>query len=160
MNRIIPDIVKSWSNNEELVLRNPNATRPWQHVLEPLSGYLRLAQHLADTSELNGEAFNFGPSSDEEFSVLDLVKEMSKYWTNVGWAIEQHNNINHESNLLKLNCDKAIAKLKWKSTMTFHETVKMTSEWYKKFYNSKKDILSFSLKQIDEYQNLMIERKL
>lgn len=161
MNRIIPDIVKSWSNNEELLLRNPNSTRPWQHVLEPLSGYLKLAEHLSDSTGSNGEAFNFGPSSDEEFSVLDLVKEMSKYWTNVRWTVEKHNNkINYESTLLKLNCDKAIAKLKWKSTMTFPETVKMTSEWYKTFYNSQKDILSFSLKQIEEYQNLMIERKL
>ena len=161
INRIIPDIVKSWHSNKEVVLRNPNSTRPWQHVLEPLSGYLKLAEHLFYSNELNGEAFNFGPSSDEEFSVLDLVKEMSMHWSQVKWGVDKnHDNVHHESTLLKLNCDKAITKLKWKSTMKFSETVKMTSEWYKSFYSSPKNSVTRSLKQIDEYQKLLAERSI
>tara|TARA_A100001015_G_scaffold310052_1_gene410646 strand:+ start:2377 stop:3456 length:1080 start_codon:yes stop_codon:yes gene_type:complete len=160
-NRIVPDIVKSWSKNKKLTLRNPNATRPWQHVLEPLSGYLRLAKQLYESSDLNGEAFNFGPASDEEFSVLDLVKEMSNHWPNVSWTVnEPLKKTKYESQLLKLNCDKALAKLKWKSTMTFSETVKMTAEWYKTFYQSPDKTLNYSLMQIKEYQKLLTERSI
>ncbi len=160
-NRIVPDMVKSWSRNTKLILRNPNATRPWQHVLEPLSGYLRLAERLYQSNQLNGEAFNFGPSSDVEFSVLDLVKEMSNHWAKVEWSIDQSLKSNkHESQLLKLNCDKALAKLIWKPTMIFSETVKMTSEWYKTFYQEPYNSLNCSLHQITEYQKLLVERSI
>ena len=85
--RIIPDAIKAWSKKELLEIRNPNATRPWQHVLEPLSGYIQYAKQLSSNYNLHGEAFNFGPSSEQNFSVAKLINEMSKYWENVKLAI-------------------------------------------------------------------------
>jgi len=84
-NRIIPDCVRSWSKNKKAKLRNPKATRPWQHVLEAVGGYLCLAINLKLDKKLHGESFNFGPNLSREYSVLELVKTMSQYWRNVSW---------------------------------------------------------------------------
>jgi len=86
-NRIVPDCVRAWSRGEGVELRNPASTRPWQHVLEPLSGYLSLAAALAVREELHGEPFNFGPPAQQNHSVLELVQEMSKHWDQVRWDI-------------------------------------------------------------------------
>ena len=79
-NRIVPDIIKALHKNKKLNLRNPQATRPWQHVLEPISGYLRLGQNLFKSDLLNGEAFNFGPQSDQNQTVKQLLTDLSRYW--------------------------------------------------------------------------------
>ena len=157
-NRIIPDCIKSWSINQPVELRNPHSTRPWQHVLEPLSGYLTLAIALSQNETLHGEPFNFGPRSAMNYSVLDLVREMSLYWNQVSWI---DNVIGHEkqyeSGLLKLSCDKALLKLNWHATMGFKDTVRMTAEWYKSFYNSPFDsnkTLKSTIDQISEYMVL------
>ncbi|MEE2716923.1 MAG: CDP-glucose 4,6-dehydratase, partial [SAR324 cluster bacterium] len=83
--RIVPDCVRSWASGKAVELRNPHATRPWQHVLEPLSGYLTLASVLSERPELHGEPFNFGPPAQQAHSVLELVKQMSKHWDQVRW---------------------------------------------------------------------------
>jgi CDP-glucose 4,6-dehydratase len=88
--RIVPDCVKSWAIGDKVKLRNPSSTRPWQHVLEPLSGYLSLALNLYENDTLHGESFNFGPSSNSNFSVLNLAQEMSKHWERVSWIDESH----------------------------------------------------------------------
>ena len=106
--RIIPDCARSWSKGGYAELRNPNATRPWQHVLEAVGGYLCLAINLNYSKKIHGEPFNFGPSLSKEYSVLELVKSMSGQWKNTRWKkISKSNNNFFESGLLRLNCNKA-----------------------------------------------------
>ena len=127
-NRIVPDCVQSWSKNEIVELRNPHSTRPWQHVLEPLGGYLQLGALLSQNHRLHGEAFNFGPQAQENHSVLELVKQMSRSWSEVRWAeCEPQPSQFYESGLLKLNCDKALHFLNWHAVLDFEETVGLTA---------------------------------
>ena len=151
-NRLIPDCIRAWSNEESVILRNPNSTRPWQHVLEPLSGYLTLAKNLSINDELNGKSFNFGPSELLTKSVLDLVKNMAEYWPKVKWKLEKNNDNFHESALLKLNCDLAHEFLNWKPKLNFADTTKMTVLWYKNFFDNQiSDSKEFTINQINEY---------
>lgn len=152
--RIIPDCVQSWSNNNEVILRNPHSTRPWQHVLEPLGGYLTLAAALRSNHNLHGEAFNFGPQAQQNHSVLELVMEMSKSWPKVKWKkCTPEPNKFYESGLLKLNCDKALHYLNWHALLNFQETVALTAEWYKAYYDDPLSIKSITEKQILDYSN-------
>jgi CDP-glucose 4,6-dehydratase len=162
VDRIVPDCMKSWSNSQEVDIRNPDATRPWQHVLEPLSGYLTLGAQLSTNSELHGEAYNFGPSTHHNHSVRELIDEMSNYWSTVRWNdMSKSQDHLHEAGLLKLNCDKALVDLQWQSTLEFRETVRMTVEWYREFYqNSTESINNFTVSQIEEYVKLAAERNL
>ncbi len=153
--RVVPDCVHSWAKEESVQLRNPHATRPWQHVLEPLSGYLNLAAKLSQRSELHGEPFNFGPPADQNHTVMELVQEMSKYWDKVRWE-ENYNSEEHpyESGLLKLNCDKALHHLHWQAVLNFEETVKLTTKWYQSYYNDPQNIRGYTISQIKEYNRL------
>ena len=117
--RLIPDCIKSWSKNKKVLIRSPKSTRPWQHVLEAISGYLTLSYNLSKYKAIDGEAFNFGPSKKKEFNVIDVVKNMKKKWKNVSWKNEKKNNFHYESNLLKLNSNKAKKILNWKSVLSF-----------------------------------------
>tara|TARA_Y100001935_G_C17311792_1_gene517194 strand:- start:3843 stop:4943 length:1101 start_codon:yes stop_codon:yes gene_type:complete len=160
-NRIVPDCIKSWSNNEKPKIRFPLATRPWQHVLEPLSGYITLAIKLYQKKILNGEAFNFGPPNYQNHSVEDLINEIMKYWPNSGWLdISEKQNLYHEAGLLKLNCDKALHLLNWKSTLNFNQTAKWTAEWYKNYYSvSVQEALNCTNNQIDNFVSLAAKNK-
>ncbi len=150
--RIVPDCIRSWSKNNAVDIRNPSATRPWQHVLEPLSGYLHLANSLSNDSNLNGEAFNFGPSATANHSVEELIIEMEKHWENVAWNnLSDISNQMPEAGLLKLNCDKAQTYLNWMPALNFEENIKMTIEWYKAYYENE-DMYSYSIKQIEKYE--------
>lgn len=153
--RLVPDCVKAWSKGSSVELRNPYSTRPWQHVLEPLSGYLSLAMELTDKAELHGQSFNFGPSLMQNKSVIELVKEMKNYWGDVNWnKISKFKQEPYESGLLKLNCEKAMHHLHWQPVMEFRDTIRMTAEWYKFFYQNLKLIEEITYKQIKEYSNL------
>ena len=152
--RIVPDCIKAWANGETVDIRSPQSTRPWQHVLEPLSGYISLAVDLYKSRKNHGEAYNFGPSANQNFPVCELINEMSKYWKKVKWndvsQIEEHV---HEAGLLKLNCDKALFDLNWQPTLDFKETVEMTVEWYRKYYENKnQSMYDFTIYQINQYQ--------
>jgi CDP-glucose 4,6-dehydratase len=151
--RIVPDCVRAWSQGTQVQLRNPLATRPWQHVLEPLSGYLSLAIALHGDSKLHGEAFNFGPSAQQNHSVGALVSAMSKHWDRVRWEdVSAQYGGPYESSLLKLNCDKALARLRWHSVWDFDATVRETASWYRQYYESKGvSIVDFSRQQIAGY---------
>ncbi len=150
--RIVPDCVRAWSGGQAVALRNPQATRPWQHVLEPLSGYLTLAAALHERPELHGEPFNFGPPAHQNHTVLELVKGMSRHWDKVRWAdISGTQTGPYESGLLKLNCDKALHQLRWQAIMNFEETVRMTAEWYRTFYEGHQDIGAVTRAQIERY---------
>jgi CDP-glucose 4,6-dehydratase len=153
--RIVPDCVKAWSNDNTVELRNPHSTRPWQHVLEPLSGYMDLAISLDKNKKLHGESFNFGPSSQQDHSVLELVQNMANFWSQVKWKdISDKKSGPYESGLLKLNCDKALFNLNWQAAMGFNDTVRMTAEWYGSYYQDPSNIGNITLKQIEEYTKI------
>ena len=160
--RIVPDCMSAWSREEVVDIRKPDATRPWQHVLEPLSGYLSLGVALTHSHHNHGEAYNFGPPARQNYSVRTLIDEMAKHWDNVRWNdISQQGEHLHEAGLLKLNCDKALHDLDWQPTLLFEETVRMTVEWYKAFYQGEvKSMLEPTLEQIKEYIRLAENRQL
>jgi CDP-glucose 4,6-dehydratase len=150
--RIVPDCVKAWSLNNSVDLRNPHSTRPWQHVLEPLSGYLSLAMALARQPEMHGESFNFGPPAQQNHSVLELVQQMGLHWDRVSWKdVSQSSKGPYESGLLKLNCDKALHHLRWHAAMGFEATVRMTVDWYSAFYQQPGSIADITDLQIADY---------
>jgi CDP-glucose 4,6-dehydratase len=151
--RIVPDAIRAWTTGKRLTLRSPASTRPWQHVLEPLGGYLILALALHSSSELNGEPFNFGPLGEEAKPVGRLIDEMSNYWGNGAlWDKSSDSSDLKEANLLRLNCDKASSLLSWSSVWNFHKTVQNTTLWYKNYYESKgRATHNLSLSQIEEF---------
>ena len=156
VDRLLPDCMEAWANGEVVDVRNPHATRPWQHVLEPLSGYLLLAKNLYSGEHYFGEAYNFGPSSDDNYSVKKLIEEMSKHWSNIKWNdVSDRPERLHEAGLLKLNCDKALHDLGWKSALQFGDTVAFTVDWYKKFYkNRDQSMYDFTVNQIETYMQI------
>jgi len=153
IDRIVPDCMKACALGKAVDIRSPHATRPWQHVLEPLSGYLVLATDLAKSNKNHGEAYNFGPSADQNYPVSKLIDEMSKYWNQIRWNNISNNEEHvHESRLLKLNCDKALFDLQWQAVLQFEETVKMTVEWYKAYYHKQEQsMFDFTINQIEFY---------
>ncbi|MFV1984637.1 MAG: CDP-glucose 4,6-dehydratase, partial [Thiohalomonadales bacterium] len=158
--RIVPDCMESWSKEKKVEIRSPNSTRPWQHVLEPLSGYLSLAADLSNSNQHHGHAYNFGPPGNQNYSVADLLNEMKKYWRNVKWKdISQDQQHLHEAGLLKLNCDKVLHDLNWLPTLNFEETVEMTVDWYKCFYDNKnQSMYEYSINQINKYMQIANDR--
>ena len=156
---IVSDCMKAWGQGKPADIRSPKATRPWQHVLEPLSGYLRLAQVLNETDSLNGESFNFGPRSQNNHTVIDLLNDLSKYWELSHEPYRILENVSfHEAGLLKLNCDKAIFHLDWQATMGYEDTTKFTSDWYNHYYSGTIDMVDFTLSQIIGYENISKQR--
>jgi len=161
--RIVVDCMEAWSNKDSVEIRSPEATRPWQHVLEPLSGYLNLGQMLYLDDSLDGEAFNFGPRAEQNHTVKQLLEDLSKYWhfNNVNEAFTVTDNIPfHEAGLLKLNCDKALFYLKWQANLAYSETIKFTSEWYYDFYKTNQSIFDKTIEQISAYEVMAIEKEL
>lgn len=159
LDRIVPDCVKAWSEKKGPVIRNPAATRPWQHVLEPLSGYLWLGANLFSGKErLRGESFNFGPSSDVIRSVQQLVELFLEFWGKGDWEHVPDNQQKKESNLLKLCCDKVLHRLNWQPILDFEETVKLTAEWYKNYYDNFDKMHDFACSQIDYYIEKALQR--
>lgn len=161
--RIVVDCMEAWSEDQSVEIRCPEATRPWQHVLEPLSGYLNLGQVLFENGNLHGEGFNFGPRAEQNHTVKQLLEDLSKYWhfDSVNDAFTVTANIPfHEAGLLKLNCDKALSFLKWQANLEYKDTIKFTSEWYYEFYKSKENIYEKTLEQIKEYEQIAKNRGL
>lgn len=155
--RLVPDIIRAWYQDEDLVLRNPNATRPWQHVLEPVSGYLCLATALAScqAQTLAGTAFNFGPREDTTKTVEQLVQQFAQYWPKAKWHFEADNAMK-EASLLKLDCSKAQQQLNWRATLDFHQTIMFTAKWYQQYQSGA--IRDFTIEQIHTYTTLARER--
>lgn len=155
-NRLIPDCIRSWSKKKKVIIRNPDSTRPWQHVLEAVYGYLLLAINLCKNKTLHGEAFNFGPLNNQNYKVINLVRLMRSNWKNVSWKVfKSKKELYKESNLLKLNSKKANIKLNWKSVLKFRETVFLIADWYKNFYINPKRIYQLTSDQIEEYQKII-----
>jgi len=153
--RLLPDAAAAWSAGQTLVLRNPHATRPWQHVLEPLSGYLTLGAALAAKRELHGEAFNFGPRAEQNRTVLELVQEMAVRWGGKNEAVNiLERKPFHEAGLLKLNCDKALFYLHWEANLEYRECIRFIADWYGSYYKRSRDMYALTLDQIADYEGV------
>jgi len=158
-NRLIPDCVRSWSKKKKVLIRSPNSTRPWQHVLEAIYGYIILAINLNKNKNLHGQAFNFGPANNQNYKVISVIKLMKGYWHNVSWKLYKNNNKTFkESSLLKLNSQKAKKKLKWTSVLTFKENISLVINWYKNFYLNSKQAYKLTSDQIEIYQKILNKR--
>jgi CDP-glucose 4,6-dehydratase len=161
--RIVADCMRAWSESERVEIRCPDATRPWQHVLEPLSGYLALGQGLLQNDKNHGEQYNFGPRSEQNHTVKDLLSDLSSFWKfkNSDDAFLVTDNIPfHEAGLLKLNCDKALFNLKWEANLDYKDCIKFVSEWYYKFYQNNDDMMEITRMQIKEYEQKALEKEL
>ena len=161
--RIVVDCMRAWSEGRHVEIRSPRATRPWQHVLEPLSGYLDLGAALVPQQSgqaLHGEAFNFGPRAEQNRTVVDLMQALAKFWgLDPDAAYRVTGNVPfHEASLLKLNCDKALAHLRWEATLEYEETVRFVGEWYVGHYRDKADLFALTVRQIAEYEALATRR--
>lgn len=152
--RIVVDCIRAFSEGNSVEIRSPKATRPWQHVLEPLSGYLTVGQYLYEDKVENGEAFNFGPRAELTKTVIELTKDLAFFWgLNVDKAIKITDSIPfEEAKLLRLNCDKALSYLNWHSTLSYEQCVKLIADWYGIYYkHSEKDMYAITVEQIKYY---------
>lgn len=161
--RIVPDCVRSWSNQEKVEIRNPGATRPWQHVLEPLSGYLAVAAELWNGGEFNGESYNFGPPSENNITVMELLQKLGESWglKNSEDIYTQTGELKFsEAGLLKLNCDKALYDFKWQPALTIDELIRFTGDWYYMYYHNQGNVIEFTKNQILSYEQKAADKKI
>ena len=149
--RIVPDCIRALMENEKISIRNPKSTRPWQHVLEPLNGYLKLGMGLYCNPEKMSSSFNFGPHTKNNTSVEKLVKEILYHWPGNYETSTKHENY-HESNLLHLQIDKVYEYLNWSPKWDFKLTIDKTINWYKKVFNGSSPLEMCNL-DIDSYEN-------
>lgn len=146
--RLIPDIARAASKREAVLIRNPLATRPWQHVLEPISGYLTLGWRLLEQKKEFAEGWNFGPCQESNLKVDEIVHLSKEFWANITIEYSQNPEDAHEANLLMLDCSKANKLLHWKPVWGIEATIEKTILWYKNFYisadvNTKNDIARY-----------------
>ena len=148
--RLIPDILRAFEKSESVVIRNPLSTRPWQHVLEPLSGYLVLAQELFLNGDEFAEGWNFGPNDEDCKPVSWILDKMVTYWgNNASWSLDKNNNP-HEAGFLKLDCSKASNRLKWNPKWDLQLTLKSIVDWHQ-LYIDGGDIKKQCLREINNY---------
>jgi CDP-glucose 4,6-dehydratase len=133
--RLIPDIVKSLRNNNEIIIRNPKSVRPWQHVIEPLFGYLMLGVKLSNDPIKFSQSYNFGPYTLDTFSVEEMVNRAIKLWGNGSFRTLTDPSNPHEAGLLKLDISKALSQLNWKPVFNSQTAIEQTINWYKNYYN-------------------------
>lgn len=148
--RLIPDTIKAFESNQAVRIRNPLATRPWQHVLEPLSGYLILAQRLYSHGSQYASSWNFGPQDEGNRSVKEVIELMARRWGGCAQWEKDGLDQPHEANLLKLDCSKARQSLGWMPRWGLETAIEKIVEWQKSF-QSKADVRALSIAQIEEY---------
>lgn len=150
--RLIPDAIRAFSGARVLEIRNPNAIRPWQHVLEPLSGYLLLAERLYEKGAEFAQGWNFGPASDSEQSVANVVDRLAAMWgEGARWKNAGGQNP-HEATFLKLDSSKAHFKLGWRPRLDFEEALRLTADWHREdLRRPSSSMRDFTLGQIREY---------
>ncbi len=159
--RIVADCMRAWSVERAVEIRSPRATRPWQHVLEPLSGYLALGQAVSQQPQLHGEAFNFGPRAEQNRTVVQLLKDLGQHWgicsSDSAYRVTADVPF-REASMLKLNCDKALLHLKWEPNLAYEETVRLVGDWYASFYRKQADMYDLTREQIATYEQFGMER--
>jgi CDP-glucose 4,6-dehydratase len=153
--RIIPDCIRALAAGKPIVVRNPQATRPWQHVLDPLAGYLVLMARLLESPDTYSGAWNFGPQASDQITVSELVDRFIGIW---GSGTTQTPHIGkkapHEANLLNLNIDKAASSLKWKPTLDSFSAINWTAHWYKSWHEHTDNVRELTVRQIREFHEL------
>ena len=150
LDRIVPDCVRAMKNDAEILLRNPQSTRPWQHVLEPLSGYLAVAEGLLNAPERTTGAWNFGPDAENVRTVEELTETAIGVWGAGSLRVERDPNQPHEANLLMLNSDKAKSELGWRVHWDFEAAVTNTVTWYKRVHDGE-DPIAVTDEQLDAF---------
>jgi CDP-glucose 4,6-dehydratase len=156
--RLIPDIVRAFSARTPVRIRNPYAIRPWQHVLEPLNGYLMLAEALYQKGESFSGGWNFGPLATDAMPVGEIVDRMAKLWgEDASWQVDEGLHA-HEANTLKLDCTKATEQLDWKPLLNIEEALALTFAWYEAWFK-KSDERAVTLRQIEDYEVLAAKRE-
>ncbi len=136
--RLIPDMMRAVDDNKKVEIRSPNSTRPWQHVLEPLSGYLLVGQKLLEEKKEFADSWNFGPSEEGSISVKEVVEYAKQHWDKIDYEINKEDNAMYEANLLKLDCSKAHTLLKWNNVWDSSRTFEKTIKWYRAYYEDNK----------------------
>jgi CDP-glucose 4,6-dehydratase len=150
-NRLVPDIIRAFMVSKPVVIRNPRAIRPWQHVLEPLRGYIAVAESLLADGVVNAEAWNFGPEQSDARPVEWIVRELAKVWgEDARWELEGFPQ-QHEAQNLKLDCSKALTRLGWQPVLHLQHALEMTVAWYRAKLQQE-DMNTFTRKQIHEYE--------
>lgn len=151
VDRLIPDILNAFQNKQPVIIRNPNAIRPWQHVLEPLSGYLVLAERLYNNGQSFAEAWNFGPNDQDVQTVQWIVEKMTKDWNHkINWKIDSKEQL-HEANFLKLDISKARIKLGWEPSWDLAIAIEKIIEWHQSWLSGE-NAQALCINQIKEYQ--------
>ncbi|WP_066017632.1 CDP-glucose 4,6-dehydratase [Endozoicomonas atrinae] len=149
--RLIPDMINAFISSQPAFIRNPGAIRPWQHVLEPLSGYLEIAKKLYESGSEYAEAWNFGPELHDAKPVGWIADELTAHWgNNAKWCTDS-NEHPHEANYLKLDCSKAYSRLDWRPRWSLKQTLEKITEWHKAHENGA-DMHEMTLQQIHQYQ--------
>lgn len=161
--RIVVDMIKAWCAGDSVKIRSPKATRPWQHVLEPLSGYLHLGASLSSNLSLNGQSFNFGPKSEQNRTVTELSNDLfgrlaSCVPATVAFEVVDNKPF-HEAGLLKLCCDKALMHLNWETNLSYDSCVDLIADWFEAYITGK-DMDIVTAEQIAEYSRLAKDRNL
>lgn len=151
LDRLIPDCVRYINNNQKIEIRNPVAVRPWQHVLEPLSGYLLLGEFLLTKGKSYAQGYNFGPNEDSVLKVAEVAQMVVKCYGKGEVVVHKRDNL-HEANLLMLNIEKAKEVLGWTPTYTASQAVEKTVDWYKHFYAKDVNMYDYTINQIREYE--------
>jgi len=150
-NRILPDMMRSLLNNTSAEIRNPDSVRPWQHVLEPLSGYLKLGEKLLREGKKYSSGWNFGPAAYENYTVGDVVDQVKKNIPSINIIAPKQTEKLHEAGLLKLDITKAVNQLQWKPKLNFEQTIKFTTDGYEVDMKKGSDVYSARVEQIKNY---------
>lgn len=149
--RLIPDCIRAFKNGETVSIRNPFATRPWQLVLEPLAGYLRLGQMLLEHGTEYASGYNFGPEMDADVRVAEVAQMVADFWGNGATVSVGSGDGLHEANLLQLNVEKAARELGVMPVYDAKTAVKKTTDWYRAFYDENTDMTQFTIQQINDF---------
>ncbi len=155
--RLVPDCIESLNNNKDILIRFPYAVRPWQFVLEPLSGYLHLGAEMWENKKSFNEGWNFGPENDQVKEVGEVTQEIINLWGSGGFKTSKETHV-HEANLLQLDIGKAKQKLNWNPVLDVYQSISLTVNWYKQFYSNNNNIEKFTYEQLDYYTNLAKEK--
>ncbi len=150
LDRLIPDIMRSAKEGRSTGIRNPKSIRPWQHVLEPLAGYMLLGRKLLEGGREYASAWNFGPGREDVLSVEDLAKDARRHWVKIDYSIFSNDKDLHEAKLLRLDCSKANEVLKWSPVWDSRKALEMTVKWYKNYYENKMISTEENIREYEE----------
>jgi CDP-glucose 4,6-dehydratase len=149
--RLVPDVIRGIAADEATTIRRPDAIRPWQHVLEPLRGYLMLAQRLFENGQAYAEAWNFGPRDEDAIPAGELAQRLVSLWGKGELKIQPDPAAPHEAQYLRLNCGKALRQLGWQPVLALSQTLAWSVEWYRSYYDNPECAASITVSQIERY---------